>query len=231
MSTLTVERRSEPWFRRLYLPTYPITDAARYTQTHTRTVLHWYFGENAVLKGRERRTPLNYLQLVELAFVAFFRKNSIPMQRIRTARDYIATNFGSEYPLTTYKFKTEGHHILMEYMKFEQTYDFNRVIATDKHGQLAWESLMGNKFAEFDYEDELAMRWHPAGQQSLVLVDPRISFGAPMVSGIPTWVLRGRWKAGETFEEIREEFGLAPEAVRDGLYFEGITPNGDSFLG
>ena len=230
-TTQIVDYRNEPWFRRLYLPTYAITDAARYTQTHPRTVLNWYFGEKPILPERLRRTPLNYLQLVEMAFVAFFRRMHIPMHKIRTARQFIAANFGEEYPLTLYKFKTEGYHILMEYLQFEQANEFNRVIAADKNGQLAWDSVIGEKFAEFDYEYEIALRWHPAGRQSLVLVDPRISFGAPMVTGIPTWVLRGRWKAGETPEEIREEFGLTHEAVRDGLRFEGIKLNSDSVLG
>ncbi|MBI2860100.1 MAG: DUF433 domain-containing protein [Chloroflexi bacterium] len=231
MSTVVIERQKEPWFRRLFLPAYPIGDAARYTKTNPRTVLYWYFGEKPVLPERERHKPLNYLQLVELAFVAFFRRIGIPMERIRAARDYIAQNFGNEYPLTLDKFKTEGYHILMEYQQFENIKEFDRVIVTDRGGQLAWDSLMGDKFAEFDYDYEIAMRWHPAGRQSLVLIDPRIAFGAPMVSGIPTWVLKGRWKAGETPEEMRDEFELTSQAVTDALRFEGIRLNGDSVLG
>jgi uncharacterized protein (DUF433 family) len=55
-----------------------------------------------------------------------------------------------------------------------------------------------------------------------VVIDPRISFGAPVVSGIPTWVVKGRWEAGENIFDIREDFGLDENDIRHALTFEGI---------
>ena len=184
-----------------------------------------------VLPGHERRRPLNYLQLVEVAFVAFFRKNGVKMHRIRNTIDYLKQNFGKENPLVEYEFKTEGMHILMEYNEFYPDPKLEKLVVTDRFGQLAWSDVLEGKFAEFDYEYELALRWHPAGRDSLVIIDPRIAFGAPMVCGLPTWVLRGRWSAHETPGEIRDEFGLSEQAIRDGLAFEGIKLNGDFVLG
>ncbi len=224
-------RQQQPWFRRLYLPTYKVSDAARYSGTSPQSVANWHYRGKPVLPGRKRRQPLNYLQLVEVAFVAFFRNQNIPMLRIRNAIKYLAQNFGKENPLVEYEFKTEGMHILMEYNKFDPDINLEKLIAADRFGQLAWSELLEGKFAEFDYEYELALRWHPAGRESLVLIDPRIAFGAPMVCGMPTWTLRGRYKAGETFSEIVNEFDLSGQAVRDGLHFEGIKLNGDSVLG
>ena len=100
------------------------------------------------------------------------------------------------------------------------------MVVADAGGQLAWAPLMANKFAEFDYEklgeNNWALRWHPAGLLSKVVIDPRISFGAPMVEGLPTWVIRGRWRAQEKVDEIVENFGVSREAVIDGLRFENI---------
>lgn len=93
----------------------------------------------------------------------------------------------------------------------------------DKSGRLAWTSLLGDKFAEFDYEHELAMRWYPAGRDSLVVIDPRVSFGAPVVQGLPTWVIKGRWNAGESMKEISEDFNIPEKALKDALSFEHIT--------
>ena len=230
-TTLLDARQEQPWFRRLYLPTYKVVDAARYSGTSPQRVANWHYRGEPVLPGRKRRQPLNYLQLVEVAFVAFFRNQGIPMLRIRNAKKYLAQNFGKEHPLVEYEFKTEGMHILMEYNKFDPDINLEKLIAADRFGQLAWSELLEGKFAEFDYEYELALRWHPAGRESLVLIDPRIAFGAPMVCGLPTWVLRGRWKAGETLREIQNEFELSKQAVRDGLHFEGVKLNGDSVLG
>ena len=222
MSSLVAERSEQPWFRRLYLPTYTVSEAARYVQAHSNTIANWHYRGDPVLPGRERRKPLNYLELVEVAFVAFFRSVGFSMKKIRTARDYVAKTFSTEYPLAENQFKTEGMHILMEYHNFDPDPLFDQIIVADHSGQLAWTGLLGDKFEHFEYEYELALRWHPAGRNSLVVIDPRVSFGAPVVHGLPTWVVKGRWHAGESMDEICDEFGIPEEAVKDALDFERI---------
>ena len=177
------------------------------------------------MPGRERRRPLNYLELVEVAFVAFFRSLGFSMKKIRAARDYTAENFTAKYPLAEHRFKTEGMYILMEYNRFDPDPRFEQIIVADRGGQLAWSDVLGDKFADFEYEYELALRWHPVGLESLVVIDPRVSFGTPIVHGLPTWVVKGRWKAGESMDEISEDFGIPKEAIRDALAFEGVTIN------
>src|SRR4030042_6244461 len=223
--------QEQPWFRRLYLSAYRVSDAAKYAGTFPQSVANWHYRGEPVLPGKQRKRPLNYLQLVEVAFVAFFRKNGVKMHRIRDTINYLKQNFGKENPLVEYEFKTEGMHILMEYNEFYPDPNLEKLVVTDRYGQLAWSHILEGKFAEFDYEFEIALRWHPAGRDSLVIIDPRIAFGAPMVHGLPTWVLKGRWNAHETLEEIQYEFELPEQAVRDGLTFEGIKLNGDSILG
>ena len=53
-----------------------------------------------------------------------------------------------------------------------------------------------------------------------VVIDPRFSFCAPSVRGFATWVVRGLEKAGESIEEIAEDFSLKPDEVRSALAFE-----------
>jgi uncharacterized protein (DUF433 family) len=175
------------------------------------------------------------MELIEVAFVAFFRKAGTSLQRIRRAREYAAQNFNSEYPFVEYRWKTEGFHLLMDLDQIEHTDDFGDVIVADTSGQLAWGPVMTDKFTEFDYEpvghENWALRWHPAGLQSKVIIDPRISFGAPMVEGLPTWVIGGRWKAHEEIEEIMEDFDVSREAIRDALRLKISTWRRDFLLG
>ena len=221
-------RRSEPWVRRLYLPTYGVSDAARYARSSTQTVAYWHYGSSGLgpaLPGAERRQPLSYLQLVEVAFVATFRKLGVSLQRLRATPQYVAQTFTAEHPFAEYRFKTEGHHVLMELSEHEPRArrEFNKSIIADAHGQLAWDAMLADKFAEFDYEGNgLAIRWHVAGRQSPVVIDPRVAFGAPLVSGVPTWVLKGRWAAGESVTEITEDFGVSEEETEAALRFEGV---------
>ncbi len=238
MSAALKERESQSWFQRLYQPSYRIVDAARYAKSHPSTVASWHYRGTPVLPGHPKGQPLSYLELVEVAFVAFFRNNGVPMYRIREARDFCSKRLYSERPFTEYAFKTEGMHILMDFDQassddpFAQFISMDQsdrspgeryVVAADLYGQLAWEVLMGNKFAEFDYEYELALVWHPAGMESLVVIDPRNSFGAPTVEGLPTWVIKGRYIAGELMDEIVEDFDVSERAIVDGLMFERIS--------
>jgi len=225
MTTLTSVRGMEPWRRRLYLPAYRVSDAARYAGISPQTVANWHYRQATLgpaLPGREQRRPLSYLQLVEVAIVAVFRKFGVPLNSIRRTREYMAQNFESEYPFAEYKFKTDGYHLLMDLLQFEPTWDFHKLIVADKGGQLGWERMMEDKLYEFDYEYDLAIRWHVAGRQSPVIIDPRIAFGAPTIEGIPTWALKGRWKAGESIEDIEVDFRLTQEGVKYALEFEDI---------
>jgi len=214
------------WRRRLYLPAYTTVEAARFAQTKPNTVAYWYYGTGKrtgpALGGKRRYAPLSYLQLVEVAFAASFRQRGVPLQRIRKARDYVAKVFRAEFPFAQYEFKTEGLHVLMDAASVEP--DFRDLIVADEAGQMAWERIVLERFEQFDYEEELAVRWHPRGRGVPILIDPRISFGAPVIegTGIPTWVLKGRFEAGETPEEIESDFGVTARDLRYALEFERV---------
>ena len=225
MSTIISVRGVEPWRRRLYLPAYTVVDAARYAKTTPQTVAYWHFGGQGLgpaLPDREHKRPLSYLELVEVSFVATFRALGVSLQRIRKAREYAAQTLNSEFPFAEYRWLTEGEHMLLDLWKVEDDIDIKKLIFADASGQVAWQDMVGERFAEFDYEYGLAIVWHVAGRQSPVIIDPRISFGAPMVRGIATWTLKGRWNAGESVEDIEEDFGLTREEIKHALQFEGV---------
>jgi len=235
MSTLTAVRGSEPWKRRLYLPAYQVSDAAHYASTSVRTISYWQHGGGQLgppLPGRERRQPLSYLQLVEVAFVATFRLLGVSLQRIRRAREYAAQTLHGEYPFVDYRWQTEGYHVLLDLREVEREAAFGRLIVGDAHGQLAWQPLVVERFGQFDYVHELAVIWHVAGRGSAVVIDPRVSFGAPTVSGVPTWAIKGRYDAGESLNDILDDFGLTEDQLEDALRFEGIDlqSNGHSIF-
>lgn len=223
----TAEDRSKPapWQRRLYLPAYSIVDAARYARTSPRTVSYWHYQGSPLgpaLPGRERRVPLSSLQLVEVAFVATFRELGVSLQRLRRAREYLAQTFHAEYPFAQMRLKTEGQHILLDLQEIEPDTEVGRLIVADAEGQIAWKDLVAERFAEFSYENGLAVRWHVRGKESPVIIDPRVSFGAPTIRGVPTWAIRGRILAGEPAREIAEDFGLEEGDVLEALQFEGV---------
>ena len=221
---LMSERKDEPWRRRLHLPAYQVGEAARYAQISTQTVAAWHKIESAVLSKREDRAALTYFQLIEVAVVAAFRKAGVPLPRIRAAREYVANALKSEYPFAEYRFKEEARHLWLD----SEQVDLKpgTVLQADQGGQLAWEGVIG-RLKEFEYEQEgIVLKWHVAGIGSPIIIDPRISFGAPTVSGTPTWVIKGRYEAGESDSDIAEDFDIEKIVVREALKFEGVLAGG-----
>ena len=145
------------------------------------------------------------------------RSRSAACKRIRAARAYAQNELKSEYPFAEYSFKENARHLYLDAQQVDLK--ANTVLEADEGGQLEWESIIG-RFREFEYERNIALRWHVAGEGSPIIIDPRISFGAPAVSGTPTWIIRGRFEAGESNSDIADDFGLKPDEVRQALKFE-----------
>lgn len=215
----------EPLRRRLYLPAYGVSEAARYAGVHPTTVARWHYHvgkyKTAVLPGKEKGKPLSYFQLTEVGVVATFRRLGVSLKKIRKARDYVATTLQSEFPFVEYEFQQHGHHMLMELQQAEPDSELDALIIADAAGQMTWSPPVSTRLLEFDYEFDVAMKWHVAGRNSSIVIDPRVSFGAPNVGGIPTWILSGRKIAGESNEEIAQDFGLELHLVKQALAFEG----------
>src|SRR5712691_1204046 len=98
MVTLVSESKSDPWRRRLFLPNYQIGEAARYADISPQTVAAWHRIERPLLSKKERRSALSYMQLIEVAVVATFRKAGISLRRIRNAREYVQKQLSAEFP-------------------------------------------------------------------------------------------------------------------------------------
>jgi uncharacterized protein (DUF433 family) len=177
-----------------------------------------------VLPGKQRRKPLTYLQLAEVAFVSTFRHLGVELHRIRDAHRYLVESMSVEAPFARLRFQTEGTHILLTLGELhpELQSDVDKLIVADRAGQIAWKSLLSDRFAEFDYERGVAVRWHVAGPHSSVIIDARRGFGAPTVRGIRTGAIRGRAKAGVSDSALQRDFGLTAEEIDDALRFEGL---------
>jgi uncharacterized protein (DUF433 family) len=77
------------------------------------------------------------------------------------------------------------------------------------------------KNVEFD-SAQRPQRWWPRGREHLVALDPRRSFGQPIVfqDGIPTQILARSAKANRSIEEVAKWFEIKLISVREAVEFE-----------
>ena len=185
--------------RCLYSPAYRIREGAHLAETQPQTLSRWFRGERPVVEGKPNRAALSYLQLVEGAFVASFRSLGVSLQDIRKARAYLSQVFEAEFPFAQLELKTDGFSIFKE---LDSPNDKLGFLIANRSGQEIWKALAAKRIHQFDYDEEygLALRWYPRGHDVPILVDPQISFGAPILedTGIATWALAARVRGGRT---------------------------------
>jgi uncharacterized protein (DUF433 family) len=226
--TSSIEAAKGFWRERLNVPAYQVVDAARYARISVQTAANWQSkGDNRqILSSRQDHASLSYFQLIELAVVAEFRKLGVKLAEIRDTREYVSSQLKSKHPFAEFKFKTDGKALLLAHSHFDKNSKRGDLVETgSRAGQLAWEAIL-NKLTEFDYEkDDVVVRWRVCGNDCPVVIDPRLSFGAPSVKGVPTWVIKGRWEAREEIDDIAEDFNLDEYLVREALKFENVDLN------
>jgi uncharacterized protein (DUF433 family) len=223
--------QSNFWRERLTVPAYRVTEAARYARTTKETIGNWQRlrgDRRAAIASRRDREGLSYLQLIEVGVVAAMRRSGVTLEKIREAREYLCAEFNSDFPFARYRFKTDGKSLLVHYNQLVET-DKEKLLALNERGQLAWNEILSALLTEFEYDTEIGtvLRWRVDGYDSPVRLDPRIAFGAPQVNGVATWVLRERWKSGESVADIAEDYELPMHIVSSALRFEQVEIDPD----
>ncbi|MGE0760300.1 MAG: DUF433 domain-containing protein [Pirellulaceae bacterium] len=224
--------RADLWRHRITLPSYRVAEAARYARTTPQTIGNWQKvsgGNLPAISERAGGKALSYLQLIEVGVVAAMRESGVKLATIRRAREYLSKEFDREFPFAYYRFKTDGKQILMDYDQLVSDNAKGKLIVVSESGQLAWNQILSGLLREFEYESDggIVLRWKLGGLESPVSIDPRVAFGAPHVDGIPTWVLKERWGAGESVGDISDDYALAPATVFSALRFEGVNVDTD----
>src|SRR5438046_5341889 len=211
-------------------PRYTLQEGADFIDRPTSTVRRWALGNVRRHRGATKRDvplidgdgergdplALSFLNLLELKFLSSYRKR-IPLQAIRRALDYVATELGEERPLLTVKFKIYGKSLFMDFA--EQT-----MLNASERGQLAWPPALEEFIQAVDYEQESAVRWWPLGRTRPVVIDTRLNGGLPSTAetGVRTGAIAVHRREGFSVAEIAEDVGARPGEVKAALYFEKI---------
>ena len=216
------------------IPTYSFAEAAHHLRLPPVTLRAWAKGR--YYPGREERhffppviemddpakKLLSFTNLVELHTLARVRRvHGVQLDRVRTAVQYVASKLELNHPLAHQEFKTDGIDLFIDH--------YGQLVSASASGQLAMRALIEDALQRVEVDpDGLAARLFPytrseeAEAPRLVVIDPRVSFGRPVLAGtgIPTAIVAERYKAGESIDSLMMDYRLGQEAIEEAIRCE-----------
>ncbi len=213
---------------------YTLGEAARLAQTSTATLKRWLKGYrfpakltrgesppifHAQLPELEGHLALGFLDLVEVLFIKAFRTHGVTLQTIRRAASEAARRWGTEHPFCVNKFRTDGRSVFAT-VEWEEG---DEGLVDLAKSQLAFEKVLNPYLRQVEYDLLGAVaRWWPLGRRRPVVLDPKFSFGKPIVVPwcVPTEALYRAIQADQTEREVARWFEIPTRAVRAAMQFE-----------
>ena len=152
---------------------------------------------------------------------AIRREHKIRLTNIRQALRYLRKHFPSPHPLADQKFETDGPDLFIQV--------YGQLINISQLGQLAMRSILEAHLQRIERDPQgLAVRLYPftrkrhLDEPRIVVIDPHVSFGRPALtsSGIATAVIAERYKAGESVDELADDYGRERLEIEEAIRCE-----------
>lgn len=219
------------------MPAYSIPEAAHYLQMPPSTLRSWVKGWAYPTEGGEHfssplivlpplseRGPLllSFVNIVEAHVLdALRREHRIAMPKVRDALSYLEAHFPSAHPLADQHFETDGMHLFLE--------KYGQLINISQDGQLAMRDVLRVYLTRIERDAAgvpvklyLFTRARQADDPKVVVIDPYVSFGRPVLAGtgIPTAVIADRYKAGESIQALAEDYERPPRDIEEAIRCE-----------
>ncbi len=217
-------------------PSYSLAEAARYLRIPISTLRSWVVGRSYPTQGGAKRfTPLikapviatgpkslSFMNLVEIHVLdAIRRQHNISLPKVRTALDFLGAKFPSKHPLADQSFETDGANLFVE--------KYGNLINITASGQLAIRALIAAHLRRIERDSHgVPVKLYPftrtrqGDEPRVVVIDPEVAFGQPVLAstGIPTAIIADRLKAGESVDELANDYGRSPEEIIDAIRCE-----------
>lgn len=215
------------------VPAYGLVEAAYYLGIPVATLRSWVLGRNyKVADGMRhfapiieiadrKRQQLSFINLVEAHVLsALRREHAIQLPQVRKAVTYLRNQLQSRHPLADQQFVTDGLDLFVE--------KYGQLINITRDGQLAMRNVLQSflKRVKRDAQGspvKLYLFVRGAVEEPFaVVVDPTVSFGRPVLegTGIPTEILAQRYKAGDSYEQLVEDYGRPKEEIEEAIRYE-----------
>jgi uncharacterized protein (DUF433 family) len=220
------------------MPSYRIMEAAHYLGIPNATLRSWVLGQHYdTARGRKFFAPviaipatepplLSFMNLVEAHVLDAIRhEHRVSLQKVRKALDFLRRRYPSKHALADQSLMTDGLDLFIG--------RYGQLINVTREGQLAIRALLEAHLRRIERDASGIpiklfpfTRKHEPEEPKTVVIDPFVSFGRPVLAGtgIPTAVIAERYKAGESVDELADDYGRErldiEEAIRCELQVE-----------
>lgn len=225
------------------LPNYRLPEAAHYLRIPESTLRTWIFGQTYVTAaGRRDSRPLitiadeapprlSFLNMVEGHVLSAIRyHHRVPLANARRAVEYLTREFGSRHPLAEEQFQTDGVNLFVERLG---------LLNVSAPGQFAMPEILRALLRRIERDEQgLAIRLYPYSRRPvllaarpaledsprLIVIDPHIGFGRPVLAGtgVTTSSIAERFDAGESIDALARDYGRPYEEIEEAIRCELI---------
>lgn len=216
------------------IPAYGLSEASHYLGIPKATLRSWVLGRHypieagkqffrPIIELPDKEKPLlSFVNLVEAHVLEAIRqRHGIKFWRVRGAVEYIERHLDSRHPLAEQRFVTDGADLFVE--------QFGKLVNISREGQLAIKELIQTYLRRIERDSAgFPIRLYPFTRErkpdepKTIVIDPYISFGRPVLAGtgIATTIIAQRYKAGESIEELAEDYGRPTSDIQEAIRCE-----------
>jgi uncharacterized protein (DUF433 family) len=216
-----------------------VSDAAHYLRMPEETLRSWVAGRWYPAAGtRKRSRPLirlddpekRYLSFINLVeahvLAAIRRRHGVRLPNVRTALDYVERQYHVDRPLIHQAFQTDGLDLFIE--------QYGQLINASREGQQAMKDIISVYLKRIERDAKgLPIQLYPFTRDTesdaapktdprVVVMNPTISFGRPVIAGtgIPVLSIYERYKAGDSVANLAQDFNLETGAIEEAIRCE-----------
>ena len=212
---------------------YSVPEAARISKVPSQAIRRWVRGYYFPLKDGTTRTmpplwqrdigdpdaiTLTFRDLLEVRLVSAFRNAGVTWPVIRRAAVVASEVFETTHPFCTRQLVTDGQLIFAESREQEKGQSLLDLF-TD---QYAFRAVVEPFLVNLEFDEKVALRWWPLGENRQVVLDPERGLGRPLAnnSGVPTEVLASGYRIEGSYRRVAHWYGIEVRDVKDAVEYE-----------
>jgi uncharacterized protein (DUF433 family) len=214
-------------------PAYTLAEAARYLKLPAATLRSWTLGRPYLKAGKTvhfqplirpaSKTPplLSFYNLIEAHVLRSLRtEHGVAIREVRAAISYAERTLQVERLLLIRDLRTHAGDVFLE--------KYGQLIELNASGQLAMRKLLDEHLKRVEWDEwQFPVRLYPfvpgeVSAQKPIAIDPQIAFGRPVVvrAGISTSTIAERLDAGESVNDLVEDYGLTQAEIEEAVLYE-----------